>query len=84
MFGGYGLYFNNVIFAIIISNELYFKSHPELAKYFAAQGSSPFTYEARGKSVTMSYWKVPIEVIEDEEALSIWFSKSILAAAHKK
>lgn len=84
MFGGYGIYCDNVIFAIIINDELYFKSDQELAKYFSGQGSSAFTYESKGKIVTMSYWKVPSEIIENEESLKIWFNKSMNVATKKK
>jgi TfoX/Sxy family transcriptional regulator of competence genes len=36
-----------------------------------------FTYESKGRVVKMSYWKVPVDVIEDEELLKIWFDKSV-------
>ena len=84
MFGGYGIYCNNLIFAIVVNDDLYFKADKILAKVFEDQGSNPFTYEAKAKTVSMSYYKVPIEIIEDEEQLKIWFEQSFAVAKKKK
>ena len=75
MFGGYGIYCNDIIFAIIVDNELYFKADKILAERFAKHGSTPFTYKAKGKKVSMSYWNIPIEIIEDEALLKNWFDR---------
>lgn len=66
MFGGFGLYKDGVIFGIIVEDELYFKvDHTNEAEYRAFD-SSPFTYE-RGnhKKTTMSYWRIPHDILED-------------------
>lgn len=55
MFGGYGLYFNKIIFAIIIDDELYFKTDSDLALEYAQTGSYPFTYQKNDKIVALSY-----------------------------
>ena len=83
MFGGYGIYCDNIIFAIIFNNELYFKADKDLAKDFASQGSVAFTYESKGKVTALSYWKVPIDIIEDDDQLKIWFDKSMKIAMRK-
>jgi len=74
MFGGYGIYREGTIFAIIVDDTLFFKVGPlNLSKYEKA-GSSPFTYEAKGKSksVSMSYWLVPAEILEDAGKMTEW------------
>ena len=80
MFGGYGIYCNNIIFAIMVSDDLYFKADKILGKEFEDIGSYPFTYNARDKTVLMSYYKIPIDIIEDEERLEYWFHKSYKVA----
>lgn len=80
MFGGYGLYCNKIIFAIIADDELYFKANSELAKEYESAGSLPFTYQKDEKRVALSYWYVPIEIIEEEDSLKSWFSKSFSVA----
>lgn len=84
MFGGYGIYCNAIIFAIIVDDDLFFKTNKLLSKEFEAEGSYPFTYNARGKTIALSYYKVPIEVIEDEAQLRSWFKKSYAVANIKK
>ncbi len=74
MFGGYGIYKNTLMFALIADNELYFKANLEIAKYFKSQGLEPFTYQAKGKLVTMSYYKISPEIIEDSELLAKYFN----------
>ena len=77
MFGGYSLYKNGVIFALIADDALYFKVDDTNRKNFEARGSAPFTYESRGKCVTMSsYWEVPAEILDDREAIALWAEKS--------
>jgi DNA transformation protein len=73
MFGGYGIYSQGTIFAIVVDDQLYFKvSDANRAEYEAA-GSEPFTYERRdGVRATMSYWSVPGEVMDDPEAAAEW------------
>ena len=84
MFGGYGIYCNDIIFAIIVENELYFKADKDLAESFAKHGSTPFTYEAKGKKVSMSYWNVSIDIIEDEALLKNWFDQSMIVSRGEK
>lgn len=70
MFGGWGIYKDQVIFAIIIEGELYFKVDDSNRAEFERLGSHPFTYAKKdGKQVTMSYWLVPETVLEDREKL---------------
>jgi DNA transformation protein len=72
MFGGYGLYIDNKIFALIIDRELYFKANSETSKFFAQWGSTPFSYQRQGKNIQMSYWRVPPVVLENQELLEKW------------
>ncbi len=85
MFGGYGLYCNKIIFAIIVDDELYFKADTDLGKEYESVGSFPFTYQKDEKRVALSYWYVSIDIIEDEDSLKKWFDKSFeLAKSSKK
>ena len=88
MFGGYGVYKDRVIFALIIDNELYFKADYIAIQFYKTYGSSPFTYQNKNnKIVTMNYWKVLSDVMEDEEKLAKWFDiawKVAINSAKKK
>ncbi len=80
MFGGYGLYRNDRIFAIIVDDRLYFKADPVTRAEFEAKGLRPFAYVARGKSVTLQYFEAPPEVFEEPDAMRDWAQKAYGAA----
>jgi DNA transformation protein and related proteins len=84
MFGGYGLYRRGLIFAIIADDQLYLKADATTQGEFEAAGSEPFTYESRGRLTRMSYWLVPAQVLDDEDALCTWAEKAYKVAQNKK
>lgn len=84
MFGGYGVYKNGLMVALIAENELYFKAGVDEAKIFERLGSEPFTYDSGTKKVKMSYFKVMQEVIEDDERLEQWFNLAYGAAVRAR
>jgi DNA transformation protein len=80
MFGGHGLYQDEIIFAIIVNDMLYFKASEVTQGDFEAKGLSPFSYTARGKTMTMQYYEAPAEVFEDADAMRVWTDKALQAA----
>ena len=84
MFGGYGIYKNELMFALISDNELYFKADLETAKYFKSQGLEPFSYKAKGKLIALSYYKILPEIIEDSELLVKYFNMAYNSALNSK
>ncbi len=84
MFSGYGVYRDDQIFAFIVDDRLYLKVDATSRVEFEAKGLRPFSYVARGKSVTMSYFEAPPEVFEDPEAMRLWAQKAYEAAVRAK
>jgi DNA transformation protein len=74
MFGGYGIFHEGVMFALIADDNLYFKVNESNRDDYRKAGSQPFPHG-------MSYWEVPYEVLEDNSELPIWAESSI-AIAH--
>jgi DNA transformation protein len=72
MFGGFGVYRDRVMFALVSSGVLYFKADDTTRGAFEDEGSAPFRYEARGKSVTMSYWRLPERLFDEPDAFREW------------
>jgi TfoX/Sxy family transcriptional regulator of competence genes len=69
MMSGWCIYSDKVPFASIIGNQLYLKAKGEMAEKLASLGWTKFNYEkSNGKSVSMNYWLVPDELIDDVEA----------------
>ncbi len=80
MFGGQGVYAGDVFVAIVIGQRLYLKTDAASLPAFAAQGCMPFTFEARGKSMTTSYWSAPDGAMESPESMAPWGRLALDAA----
>ncbi len=77
MFGGWGIYKDGFIFAIIFDGELYFKADETTSSDFETLGSHKFVYKEGEQKSTMSYLLLPAEVQEDREMLREFVNKSV-------
>ncbi len=80
MFGGYGLYHDDIMFALVADDVLYFKADEQNQKYFEARNLEAFTYERKGKTCSMSYFEAPGETLDDPDEMVLWARKAIDAA----
>ena len=80
MFGGYGIFLNGVMFALIADSVLYLKVDETTEDEFKYKGLEPFTYSKKGKLFKMSYYEAPAEVLEDSEEMNSWAKKAYNAA----
>jgi DNA transformation protein and related proteins len=81
MFGGAGLYLDGTIFALIAYDTLYFKVDELNRSDFEEAGMEPFQ-PFDETSYVMSYYEVPIDVLEEAEELVEW-ARNALAAARR-
>lgn len=86
MFGGYGLYYKDVIFGIITDvDELRFKVDDTNRKQYEAMGSTPFEYHGhKGKVTVMQQYLVPTEIQEDREKVEEWLLQSVEISRQSK
>lgn len=82
MFGGFGVSADGLHIAICADGEIFLKSDADTALLFEAAGSRPFVYRRENKLVALSYWRLPDEALEDEDALRKW-ARLALAAARR-
>ena len=80
MFGGYGIFLEGLMFALIADSTLYLKADKESEGDFVAKGLEPFTYNKKGKPVKLSYFQAPEETLEDIEAMNEWGNSGYSAA----
>lgn len=80
MFGGYGVYLDRMMFALIADDTLYLKVDDITRDEFAAAGLEAFRYTKKGKSYQMSYHAAPEDALEDAELLREWARKAVDAA----
>jgi DNA transformation protein len=83
MFGGVGIYSNDLFFALIDEDTLYFKVDDTNRPDFEARGMGPFR-PMGVEGETMQYYAVPEDLLEDPEALRSWVERSLAAARRKK
>ena len=84
MFGGYGLFKNDLAVALILRSEIYMKVDQSNKHDYETAFSKPFTYRKNGKDIALSNWSIPSEILEDKELFVEWFLKSYRVAVDKK
>jgi DNA transformation protein len=83
MFSGYGISADGTNFALSLRAGLYFRADDQTIPQFEAEGSKPFQYQTRAKTVTVnSYWQLPARLFDDSEELASW-ARAALAAAQR-
>ncbi|MCK1617512.1 TfoX/Sxy family protein [Bradyrhizobium sp. 159] len=83
MFSGYGISAEGINFALSLRAGLFFRADEMTIPNFEAEGSRPFQYSTRAKTVTVnSYWQLPARLFDDSEELAQW-ARAALAAAQR-
>jgi DNA transformation protein len=83
MFSGFGISADGINFAMALRAGLYFRADDQTIPQFEAEGSKPFQYQTRAKTVMVnSYWQLPARLFDDPEELTGW-ARAALAAAHR-
>ena len=83
MFSGFGISADGTNFALALRGGLYLRADEQTIPRFEAEGSKPFSYQTRAKTVTVaSYWQLPERLYDDPEELTDW-AKASLAAAQR-
>lgn len=83
MFGAHG-YSGEHFFGILDEGRLFFKTDTQSQADYVARGMGPFTYESKGRMMTMSYHEVPPDVLEQPPEVVEWARKAIGIAASSK
>ena len=79
MFGGVGLYAEDVFFGILAADVLFFKVDDTNRREYETARSSPFKPYA-DRAMTMPYYNVPIGVLEDAVTLGRWAARAVRVA----
>ena len=77
MFGGYGLYLNELFFAIVSDNILYLKVDDVTRPVFEERGLKPFVV---GRGIALSYHEVPEEALDSPMKIKPWVVLALQAA----
>lgn len=83
MFGGVGFYRDGVMFGGIMGGSMHLKVDDQTRDAFIDQGMEPFHHGKKGKSLP-TYYQVPVDIVEDRDALAAWAEKAYQAARRSK
>ena len=81
MFGGVGLYCDELFFGLLDDDVLYLKVDDSNRDDFTGRGMKAFQPFRDKPEYSMSYYQVPAETIEDAEDLVRWARKAVHVAA---
>jgi DNA transformation protein len=83
MFSGFGISADGTNFALALRGGLYLRADEQTIPQFEAEGSKPFSYQARAKTVVVnSYWQLPERLYDDPEEMTGW-ARAALSAAQR-
>ena len=83
MFGGVGIYSGELFFALVAYDRLWFKVDDSNRGDFEARGMKPFQ-PFPDRPMTMSYYELPPDLLDDSETLRIWSARSIAIARNAR
>ena len=80
MFGGHGVWHQGLMIGLVAGDTLYLKVDEQTRGRFEAQGSGPFEYARKGKTVALSYYRAPEEMLESPDEAVAWARLAYAAA----
>ena len=82
MFGGLGVFYRGVMFCLVANGEFFFKVGPDNMSDFKDIGSVPFSFvrKSSGRQMLTSYYRLPDDLLEDDDARLGWARGAVDAA----
>ncbi|MEQ1520050.1 MAG: TfoX/Sxy family protein [Aestuariivirga sp.] len=88
MFGGAGVYYEGLMFALVDDEVLYFKVDETSRPAFEAENLPPFVYSRKDRKIDMSYFRSPERCMDDADEMAAWcrtaYGAALKSAAKKK
>ncbi len=83
MFGKTGVFCDGVMFGMVTENMLYLRVDEHNRAAFREAGSSPpLSYEKKGATIDLAFWRAPERLYDEPDELVEW-ARIALAAAHR-
>ena len=80
MFGGYGIFKDELMFGLVADETLYLKADDENKANFEARGLERFVYYKKGKPMQLSYYEAPQCALENSTDMLSWAENAYTAA----
>jgi DNA transformation protein len=83
MFGKTGVFCNGLMLGMVTNDTLYFGVDDHNREIFKeAQSAPPLSYEKKGASIDLAFWRAPERLLDEPEELVTW-AQAALAAARR-
>ena len=83
MFGGHGVYCDELFIAIVQDDTLWLKADEDTRASFECADCRIFTYSRAGKTATLNFFSAPADAIDSPEALLPWARLALTAALRR-
>ncbi len=80
MFGGHGIFKDELMFGLVADETLYLKADDANRSDFEERGLQRFVYYKQDKPMYLSYYEAPEEALDNSEDMLTWAGKSFAAA----
>jgi DNA transformation protein len=84
MFGGHGLYLDELFVAIVADDTLYLKVDALTRARFETAGARPLVYESAGRRVALGFWTAPETAMDSPAAMAPWIRLATDAAVRAR
>ena len=83
MFGKTGVFCDGVMFGMVTDNMLYLRvDDHNRAAFKEAEAFPPLSYEKRGETIDLSFWRAPERLFDEPDEFVAW-ARAALAAARR-
>jgi DNA transformation protein len=82
MFGGHGVFADGLMFGLESGGELYLKADDLTVPKLVAEKSEPFVYNAKGREISLSYWRLPERLYDEPDDFAV-FARDAFTAARR-
>ena len=81
MFGKTGVFCGGLMFGMITEDTLYVRvDDHNRAVFKEAEAAPPLNYDKKGRTIDLSFWRVPERLLDEPDELILW-ARAALAAA---
>ena len=81
MFGKTGVFCDGLMFGMITEDTLYVRvDDHNKAVFKEAEAAPPLNYDKKGRTIDLSFWRVPERLLDEPDELILW-ARAALAAA---
>ena len=81
MFGKTGVFCDGLMFGMVTDDTLYFRvDDHNRAAFKEAEAFPPLSYEKRGRSIDLSFWRAPERLFDEPDELVMWARAAVAAA----